>query len=56
MARNSFIQISKLPNLKGRIDYNTTLLTIHFGTSLQSVIVYNLRKVVLLVNALKDEN
>ena len=23
MARNSFIQISKLPNLKGRIDYIT---------------------------------
>ena len=68
MARNSFIQISKLGNLKGRIDYitnpkrqenlyavyNTT--DIHFGMILPGVTDWNLRKAEVQESVSNQEN
>lgn len=68
MARNSFIQISKLGNLKGRIDYITNpkgrkictqftiQQTIHFGMNLQGVIDWNLRKAEVPESVSNQEN
>ena len=68
IKRNSFIQMSKLSNTKGRINYISSkarqkismqsmkLRRGNSGENLQSAIKRNLRKVVQTENVLRQEN
>ena len=60
MPRNSFVQMSKLHNVRGRIYYISSdkmkPQTENFGQNLPSAIRQNLRKAVQRENVSKQEN